>query len=182
MGIGLALVKQLAELHDGRVSAESPGSGQGATFAVWIPLYLEEASVALPEEPVGAGTLNAKSILVVDDSRETTEMLTTLLTTEGAQVWSARSGDDALRLVRENNFDLVISDISMPQMDGYQLLEKIRGLVSPKDLPALALTGYGRTTDVERAEAAGFVRHLTKPLDIARLLEVVRELTEKGRS
>jgi len=70
----------------------------------------------------------------------------------------------------------------MPRMDGYQLLEKIRALASPKDLPALALTGYGRTTDVERAEAAGFVRHLTKPLDIARLLEVVRELTEKGRS
>jgi two-component system CheB/CheR fusion protein len=181
MGIGLALVKQLAELHDGRVSAESPGSGQGATFSVWIPLSPEETSTSLSEAPVNAGTLKAKSILVVDDSRETADMLTTLLTTEGAQVSSARSGEDALRLVRENTFDLVISDISMPEMDGYQLLEKIRALSCAKDLPALALTGYGRTTDIERAEAAGFVRHLTKPLDIGRLLEVVRELTEKGR-
>jgi PAS domain S-box-containing protein len=182
MGIGLALVKQLAELHGGRVSAESPGAGQGATFAVWIPLFLEEPGVSPPEESVAGGALNAKSILVVDDSPESTEMLTTLLTTEGAHVASAGSGEDALRLVRENNFDLVISDISMPEMDGYQLLEKIRALASGKDLPALALTGYGRSTDIDRAEAAGFVRHLTKPLDIARLLEVVRELTERGRS
>jgi PAS domain S-box-containing protein len=178
MGIGLALVKQLAELHGGRVSAESPGSGQGATFSVWIPLYFEKADASSVEGPVVTGALTAKSILVVDDSRETTEMLTTLLKTEGARVASARSGEDALRLVRENNFDLVISDISMPAMDGYQLLQEIRAISTAKQVPALALTGYGRSADVERARAAGFTHHLTKPLDITRLLEIVRELTE----
>jgi PAS domain S-box-containing protein len=180
MGIGLALVKQLAELHGGRVCVESPGSGQGATFTVWIPLFLEDAGVSLPEDSVAAAALNAKSILVVDDSRETTEMLTTLLTNEGARVASASCGEDALRLVRENKFDLVISDISMPEMDGYQLLQEIRGLSNLKNVPALALTGYGRLVDIDRAQAAGFARHLTKPLDIARLLEIVRELTEDG--
>jgi two-component system CheB/CheR fusion protein len=178
MGIGLALVKQLAELHGGRVSAESPGSGHGATFSVWIPLYFEKADASPVEVPVVTGALTAKLILVVDDSRETTEMLTTLLRTEGARVASARSGEDALRLVRENNFDLVISDISMPEMDGYQLLHEIRAISTTKKVPALALTGYGRSADVERARAAGFAHHLTKPLDIARLLEIVRELTE----
>ncbi len=181
MGIGLALVKQLAELHGGHVQAESPGVGRGATFTVWIPLYLEEAGASLSEDPVTVGALNAKSILVVDDSRETAEMLTALLTTEGAQVLSAGSGEDALRLVRDHHFDLVISDISMPEMDGYQLLQEIRALSSAKNVPALALTGYGRSADVERARAAGFVRHLTKPLDIGRLLEIVRELTGNSR-
>ncbi len=181
MGIGLALVKQLTELHGGRVSVESPGSGHGATLSVWIPLYFEEAGASLAEESVVTGALTAKSILVVDDSRETIEMLTTLLTTEGARVASASSGEDALRLVRENNFDLVISDISMPEMDGYQLLHQIRAVPTAKNVPALALTGYGRPADIERAQAAGFAQHLTKPLDIARLLEIVRELMEDGR-
>jgi two-component system CheB/CheR fusion protein len=115
--------------------------------------------------------------LIVDDSRETTEMLTALLTAEGAEVAAAGSGKDALRLVNENSFDLVISDISMPEMDGYQLLHEIRASSSLRNLPALALTGYGRPVDVARAQAAGFARHLTKPLDVGRLLEVVCELT-----
>ncbi|MDX6443302.1 MAG: hypothetical protein QOH71_376 [Blastocatellia bacterium] len=177
MGIGLALVKQLVGLHGGRVHVESAGVGQGATFAVWIPLYIEDPETSPLEESVPSGVLNAKSILIVDDSRETTEMLTALLTAEGAEVAAAGSGKDALRLVNENSFDLVISDISMPEMDGYQLLHEIRASSSLKNLPALALTGYGRPVDVARAQAAGFARHLTKPLDVGRLLEVVCELT-----
>ncbi len=177
MGIGLALVKQLAELHNGRVRATSAGAGQGATFEVWIPLYLEEPDPSLPDESVNTGVLDAKSILIVDDSRETTEMLCALLAAEGAEVTAAGSGPDALRLVSENTYDLVISDISMPEMDGYQLLREIREVAAAKDVPALALTGYGRPADVEHAVAAGFARHLTKPLDVARLLEVVCELT-----
>jgi PAS domain S-box-containing protein len=176
MGIGLALVKQLAELHEGRISAESKGTGHGAKFAVWIPLYLVATSGGAAEDSAGSDALEGRSILLVDDSRESTEMLSKLLTTEGAHVESARSGTEALRLVRENKFDLVISDISMPEMDGYQLLREIRAL--EKEIPALALTGYGRPHDIERAQAAGFAQHLTKPLDIDRLLQIVRELTE----
>jgi PAS domain S-box-containing protein len=177
MGIGLALVKQLAELHGGRIRAESKGTGHGATFAVWIPLYFAATGGSAAEESAATGTLEGKSILVVDDSRESTEMLSKLLTTEGAHVESARSGTEALRLIGENNFDLVISDISMPGMDGYQLLHEMRSQ-SHKEIPALALTGYGRPDDLKRAQAAGFAEHLTKPLDIDRLLQIVRELTE----
>ncbi|MDX6384168.1 MAG: hypothetical protein QOK48_1741 [Blastocatellia bacterium] len=180
MGIGLALVKQLVELHDGRVRAGSQGLGQGATFEVWVPLYLEEPGPPLPEQSINTGVLDAKSILVVDDSRETTAMLCALLAAEGAKVTAAGNGQDALRLVSENNFDLMISDISMPEMDGYQLLREIRQVAA--NVLALALTGYGRPADVERAEAAGFARHLTKPLDVVRLLEVVCELTADGTS
>ncbi|MGI8838562.1 MAG: PAS domain S-box protein [Pyrinomonadaceae bacterium] len=178
MGIGLALVKQLAELHGGRVSAESQGVGAGARFSVWIPLY--KAGVAgIASEPTGAtGALERKFILVVDDSAETTDMLGRLLQFEGAFVESARSGAEALEIARRKNFDLVVSDISMPEMDGYQLLQKLRELPSMANVPAVALTGYGRGADIERALAEGFAEHLTKPLDLDQLLQIVRRLTD----
>ncbi len=132
MGIGLALVRQLAELHGGSVKAESEGAGKGARFTVRIPLYKPGLS-SLPSEKTGAtGALKRKFILVVDDSPETTEMLGKLLELEGAFVESARSGTEALEIAGRKNFDLVISDISMPEMDGYQLLRK-----------AAAVTGDG---------------------------------------
>src|SRR5688572_9082589 len=178
MGIGLALVKQLAELHQGSVKAESDGVGKGARFTVRLPLYQAGVS-SLPQARTGAsGALKAKFILVVDDSPETTEMLGKLLELEGAFVDSARSGREALELARQKNFDLVISDISMPEMDGYELLQKLRSIPQMADIPAVALTGYGRTNDVERALEEGFAEHLTKPLDLDDLLLVVRRLTD----
>jgi len=178
MGIGLALVKQLAELHGGRVSAESNGVGAGARFSVWIPLYKPGISGLESEKTGATGALSKKFILVVDDSPETTEMLGKLLQLEGAFVETARSGAEALALARRKNFDLVVSDISMPEMDGYQLLQKLRELPSMANIPAVALTGYGRGTDVERAREEGFAEHLTKPLDLDRLLQIVKRLTD----
>ncbi len=177
MGIGLALVKQLAELHEGSVKAESEGVGKGARFTVRLPLYQAGVS-ALPQARTGAtGALKAKFILVVDDSPETTEMLGKLLELEGAFVDSARSGKEALQIAHQKNFDLVISDISMPEMDGYELLKKLRAIPQMADIPAVALTGYGRSNDVERALDEGFAEHLTKPLDLDELLIIVRRLT-----
>ena len=176
MGIGLALVKQLAELHQGSVKAESDGVGKGARFTVRLPLYQVSAS---PEARKGAtGALKGKFILVVDDSSETTEMLGKLLELEGAFVDSAGSGKEALDIACRKNFDLVISDISMPEMDGYELLKKLRDIPEMTGIPAVALTGYGRSDDVERALDEGFAEHLTKPLDLDELLLIVRRLTD----
>jgi PAS domain S-box-containing protein len=182
MGIGLALVKQLAELHGGRVSAESEGVGAGARFSVWIPLY-KAGLTGLESERTGAtGALSNKFILVVDDSSETAEMLVKLMQLEGAFVESARSGAEALEIAGRKNFDLVVSDISMPEMDGYQLLQKLRELPSMANVPAVALTGYGRGADVDRALKEGFAEHLTKPLDLDQLLQIVRRLTDSKNS
>lgn len=176
MGIGLALVKQLAELQSGTVEAESEGIGKGARFTVRLPLY--KGASAFPQGPTGStGALKAKFILVVDDSPETTEMLGKLLELEGAFVDSARSGLEALEIAKRKNFDLVISDISMPEMDGYELLRKLRELPDMAAIPAVALTGYGRSDDIERALNGGFAEHLTKPLDLDELLLIVRRLT-----
>jgi len=177
MGIGLALVKQLAELHDGHVQADSAGVDRGARFTVWIPLY-KSGPDGLQSEKVGAsGALRSKFILVVDDSSESMEMLGKLLEIEGAFVDLARSGRQALAIAGQKRFDLVISDISMPEMDGYQLLRELRELPNMRSVPAIALTGYGRPADIERAHMEGFSEHLVKPLDIDQLLQVVRRLT-----
>ena len=178
LGIGLALVKQLAELHRGHVTVDSKGIGQGTTFTVTVPLYETEHGVATPTAVASPELLRGKSILIVDDSRDTIDMLTKLLTLEGARVESAGSGKEALQIAGERSFDLIISDISMPEMDGYQLLKQIRGLANGEGLPALALTGYGRSHDIRRAKAEGFADHLTKPIDINRFLRTVKRLTE----
>jgi two-component system CheB/CheR fusion protein len=177
MGIGLALVKQLVELHDGRVHAASAGIDQGARFTIWFPLYKSGAQELRSETISASGALNSKFILVVDDSLESTEMLGKLLEIEGAFVDLARSGADALEIARNKRFDLIISDISMPEMDGYQLLRELRQLPDMDSVPAVALTGYGRAADVERAHEEGFAAHLTKPIDIDQLLRIVRRLT-----
>ena len=183
MGIGLALVKQLTELHEGRVEAYSPGVDRGASFKIWLPLYKAGPDELKPERVGATGALRSKFILVVDDSPESTEMLGKLLQLEGAFVDLARNGAEALGLAERKRFDLIISDISMPEMDGYELLRELRKLPQMEQVPAVALTGYGRNADIERAHAEGFAEHLTKPIDIDQLLVIVRRLTgENGEA
>lgn len=180
LGIGLALVKQLAELHGGMVRAESEGVGHGAKFSVWLPLRDIEATTPVSTTKVSTGELEGTCILVVDDSDETTMMLSKLLEMDGAEVHTAHGGLEALALAETSKFDLVISDISMPEMDGYQLLQELRRLPRMANVPALALTGFGRVSDVDRAHSVGFSKHFTKPLDIDKLLVTVRELTHRN--
>jgi two-component system CheB/CheR fusion protein len=180
LGIGLALVKQLVELHGGIVRAESEGVGHGAKFSVWLPLREIEDSSSVSTTKMATGALEGTCILVVDDSIETTDMLSKLLQMDGAEVHTARGGMEALALAGKSAFDLVISDISMPEMDGYQLLRELRQLPQMASVPALALTGFGRLSDVDRAHREGFTKHFTKPLDIDKLLNCVRELTRRN--
>jgi len=171
LGIGLALVRQLAELHGGRVRAESDGEGQGSRLSVWLPLLA--AGPEAPAAGVGprAGSLANVRVLVVDDSDDTTVMLRQLLQFAGAEVATAASGAEALRLAEGRDFDVVVSDLAMPGMDGYELLRELRSRPRTAGVPALAVTGFGQSEDAARTRAAGFSAHLAKPVEIGSLVE-----------
>jgi len=176
MGIGLAVVQQLVELHGGSVSASSAGLGKGATFTIRLPRSGNLKSHSSAAQDLGIGSLDGMSVLVVDDSADTTEMVRHLLEIGGASVYAATSGVEALRLAREKEFDVVLSDISMPEMDGFEFLSRLRQIPGKEDLPAVALTGFGRPEDVQRASDKGFYAHLTKPFDIQRLASLLQKV------
>jgi two-component system CheB/CheR fusion protein len=177
LGIGLALVKQLTEMHGGRVSAESAGMGKGARFCVWLPAATTPPN-AEPRETAGdASLLNGMRVLLVDDSVESLQAFQSLLELEGAQVWPQTSGADALALAAKQPFDLILSDIGMPDMDGYELIAALRKLPSTATVPALALTGFGRPQDATRAIRAGYDGHLGKPVSLQALLDKIARAT-----
>lgn len=179
MGIGLAVVQQLVELHGGSVTAYSPGINQGATFTIRLPRSDDTDSPSPPIAVLGQGTLKGLIVLVVDDSEDTTEMVQHLLEISGATVNIATSGIEGLKLARDKQFDAVLSDISMPGMDGFEFLRRLRELPGKQDVPAVALTGFGRPEDVQRALAEGFFAHLTKPFDIQTLATLLQKLPRK---
>jgi two-component system CheB/CheR fusion protein len=177
MGIGLALVQQLVQLHGGSVIAQSEGRGRGTRFTVSFPENTESfKGAALP--PVTAfEALNELTVLAVDDDEDTTALLRYLLEMNGAKVTTANSGRDALDLARDLNFDVVLSDISMPSMDGFEFLRRLRSLPGKENVPVVALTGFGRQEDIEHAESEGFIAHLTKPFDVGTLLAFLAKLS-----
>jgi PAS domain S-box-containing protein len=176
MGIGLAVVQQLVELHGGSVTAYSAGIGQGASFTIHLPRSVDGKSQATDLLDLGIQSLEGMRVLVVDDSADTTEMVQHLLEIGGAKVMAVTSGREALQIARENRFDVVLSDISMPGMDGFEFLTKLRALPGYQQLPAVALTGFGRPEDVQRAYGQGFYAHLTKPFDIQALAELLQKV------
>jgi PAS domain S-box-containing protein len=185
MGIGLAVVQQLVELHGGSVNAFSAGTGKGATFTIRLPRSIDSKRPLAPVLELSNATLRGLEVLVVDDSEDTTEMVQHLLEIGGAKVCAVTSGSEALRIARERKFDVVLSDISMPEMDGFQFLSELRRLPGKEYLPAIALTGFGRPEDVQRASDEGFYAHLTKPFDLqtlARLLQKMPRHSSAGNS
>jgi two-component system CheB/CheR fusion protein len=178
MGIGLALVKELINSHGGRVEAHSDGEGQGAQFRVFLP---EAVSRHAKQKSAASGSkdLSGKRILLVDDVSEVLESLSELLKSEGADVTTARSGADALAIVKDtpSAFDLIISDIGMPDMDGYSLLAQLRKLSATTIAPAIALSGFTRPVDVEHALQAGFETHVRKPIAFDQFIATVSRLS-----
>ena len=179
MGIGLALVRQLVELHGGIVSVHSAGQGLGASFEVRLPRTAETETAILAPLELAPRALSKLGVLVLDDSEDTIEMLRHLLEQGGARVTTATSGVEALRIASERDFDVVLSDISMPGMDGFEFVRRLRELPGKKDVPVLALTGFGRPEDIHRAQDEGFFSHLTKPFDLGTLSEILKAVPNR---
>jgi len=179
MGIGLALVRQLVELHGGKVDVTSAGVGLGTCFTVWLPHSTRGRMSLAPVLDFTPEQLGKLDVLVLDDSEDTTEMLRHLLEQNGALVTTATNGLDALRIASEREFDIVLSDISMPGMDGFEFVRRLRKLPGKKDVPVLALTGFGRPEDISRAQNEGFFSHLTKPFDLGALSQILEKIPSR---
>jgi signal transduction histidine kinase len=176
LGLGLAIVDALTKLHKGRVTAESKGPGQGSRFTFTLPRVAEAQPVTGPE-PLPTLTNICHRVLVIDDSPDTLELLHTLFEQKGSQVVSAGSAAEALRLAAEHAPSIIISDIGMPGMDGYELLAALRRMPKLALVPAIAVSGYAMDEDRARALRAGFAAHLSKPIDIDRLFALIQQLT-----
>lgn len=174
MGIGLALVRELVHGHGGRVEAHSDGIGLGARFRIFLPLADGQQDVSVPQNAT-TFNLSGKRILLVDDTLQTLDALRDLLALEGAKVAAAPSGAEAIKMAQQASeaFELIISDIGMPGMDGYTLLAELRKVKATADTPAMALSGFSRSKDVERALQAGYKTHLGKPVPFDEFIAAV---------
>jgi two-component system CheB/CheR fusion protein len=179
LGIGLALVRELVLLHGGRIAVASDGIGKGACFSVWLPLleqgHHEADGMPGDELPDMAGL----RILLVDDVEDAVLVMKSLLDMYGAEVLTATSARQALEILAREQIDLLVSDISMPDMDGYGLLQEVRQLPRYATLPAVAVTGLTRDQDIAMARQAGFSAHLGKPLAVDRLLAIIPGLLRR---
>lgn len=182
LGLGLSLVKKLVELHDGTVEARSAGLGQGSEFVVRLPIATGELSAATgqPESPSSLKTPHSPlatrhRILVVDDNRDSAESLAMLLQIMGHEVDTAHDGLEAIARSRTFRADIMLLDIGMPRLNGYETARRLREQQGHKALKLVALTGWGQSEDRRRSEEAGFDAHLVKPVDVNAITELLAE-------
>jgi signal transduction histidine kinase len=185
LGLGLAITRTIVELHGGRIAAKSNGRGLGSKFIVSLPLRDGRAPVVelVPTETVadeGEVTDLGLRVLVIEDSLDTSNMLKLWLGTYGCDVFIADDASEGVRLAIEHQPNLIISDIGMPDVDGYQLMRTLRETPGVTNTPAIALTGYAREEDRELAIAAGYDAHISKPANMSRLLSLIMTLTRRN--
>lgn len=184
LGLGLSIAKQLTELHHGTIGVQSAGRGFGATFALTFPIGsgADAKSADRPRASMAAqsSTLAQRRILVVEDVADTRALIEDVLTAHGAQVLTADSAAGALALMRSNEFDVLVSDIGMPDMDGYQLVSEVRRRGSTRErLPAVALTAFASALDRQKAFDAGFQAHVAKPNIVTALVATLADVLSR---
>jgi PAS domain S-box-containing protein len=185
LGLGLAIVRHLVELHGGTVQADSPGEGQGATFTVRLPLLLSQLqSDRCFDQSEPSLDLNGVEILVVDDDTDAREFVTFLLEQYGARVRAVSSAGEALTALTQSVPDVLLSDIGMPDVDGYMLMQQVRTLPPEQggQIRAIALSAYAGEINYQQAIAAGFQSHISKPVEPAELVAVVTSLAKRSCS
>ena len=203
LGLGLVIVQQIVELHGGTVSADSRGQAQGATFTFQLPL-LNLSRIPNPQsspsafasspsdKPYSSALLLAGlNILVVDDEPDSCDIAAFILRQAGADVIGVSSAGEALQLLQTTKIDLLLSDVGMPEMDGYELMRKVRQLLDRQDeastqvksvsFRAIALTAYAEEVDRQQALASGFQRHLVKPVEPNELVQTIATVTGRGQ-
>jgi hypothetical protein len=188
LGLGLAICKQLVELHGGSIRAASQGENQGATFFVQLPLSImqlqDQSSARIhpttevePGEILSLPRLEGVHVIVVDDEADARDLLRTVLEAQGARVTSFASAEDALAGLKTIRPTVLICDVGMPKTDGYQLIRKFRAEEPRSErIPALALTAFARAEDRKRSLVAGYQAHLVKPFDVGELVLIVADL------
>jgi signal transduction histidine kinase/ActR/RegA family two-component response regulator len=183
LGIGLSLVKGLVELHGGSVTAHSDGPGRGSTFTVRLPVARRvPADAAQAGESNAAGPSRHRRVLVVDDHRDSAESLAMLLTAMGHEVEKAYDGQQAIDMASTLRPDLLLLDIGMPQMDGYEACRRIKSEPWGEKMCVVALTGWGQEEDRRKSQAAGFDHHLVKPVEMGQLAQLIERLDTPGGS
>jgi len=176
LGLGLAICRALVQLHGGRISAHSAGQGQGSVFRVELPVTAPTPATSQQPSAKGDDAQRAAvSILLVEDHRDTARIMQRLLQNRGYTVHAAMNVADALAIAGRETIHLLISDIGLPDGTGLELIQK---LSAQGPVRGIALSGFGMEEDVERSRAAGFVEHLTKPINMAQLLEAIERVLE----
>ncbi len=187
LGLGLSIVKQLVELHGGTITADSPGEGQGATFVVSLPVRAVRDFGAVDEHPttgrhtivqLAEVSLAGLRVLVIDDEPDARELVCSVLTDAGAVVVMAASAEEGFAMLQSERPDVIVSDIGMPERDGYQLMRDVRSLTPAQGgkTPAIALTAFARSEDRTRAMLAGYQVHVSKPIEPQELVATVQSL------
>ena len=178
LGIGLSLVQKLAELHGGTVAAHSPGLGQGSEFIVRLPALVPTSESVVPSETAKHPTHTSR-VLIVDDNMDAADMLVLMLQMFGHDARAAYSGQAALAQAVECRPDIVLLDIGLPDINGYEVARRLRQQPQTKDVKLIALTGYGQDSDRERSQTAGFNHHLVKPVQPQRLQDLLEMLAKQ---
>jgi CheY-like chemotaxis protein/anti-sigma regulatory factor (Ser/Thr protein kinase) len=173
LGLGLAIVRHIVELHGGKVRVLSEGRGKGSTFVVQLPVPPFQHEERHTSERPAARSLDGVRVMLVEDDDDTREVVAATLDRYGASVIEAASAAEALRLLVTEKPDVLVTDIGMPDMDGYQLLAKIRSEYQKRDLPAVALTAFASPDDRQKALRAGFRAHLSKPVSSDELIAAI---------